>query len=189
MKREFLQNIKVGDQPLPKEVIDAILDEHSRSIGAIKAEKDRADALKSDADLAKDLQAKLDAIEAEKLSDVEKANKATEKANSEISELKEQIKYMQTKTKLAECGIVGDQADNFFDKTGNINFDVLRQIISDREKIASETKEKEILAKTPNPGGTPNGDKTTEAETFAKSFGQSISEGNKITSDVLSHYV
>lgn len=40
MKREFLQNFKVGDQPLPKEVIDAILDEHSRSIGAIKAEKE-----------------------------------------------------------------------------------------------------------------------------------------------------
>lgn len=40
MKREFLQNIKVGDQPLPKEVIDTILDEHSRSIGAIKAEND-----------------------------------------------------------------------------------------------------------------------------------------------------
>ena len=40
MKREFLQNFKVGDQPLPKEIIDAILDEHSRSIGAIKAEKE-----------------------------------------------------------------------------------------------------------------------------------------------------
>ena len=40
MKREFLQNIKVGGQPLPKEVIDAILDEHSRSIGTIKAEKE-----------------------------------------------------------------------------------------------------------------------------------------------------
>lgn len=40
MKREFLQNFKVSDQPLPKELIDAILDEHSRSIGAIKAEKE-----------------------------------------------------------------------------------------------------------------------------------------------------
>ena len=40
MKREFLQNIKVGDQPLPKEVIDSILDEHSRSIGTLKAEKE-----------------------------------------------------------------------------------------------------------------------------------------------------
>ena len=40
MKREFLQNIKVGEQPLPKEIIDLILDEHSRSIGTVKAEND-----------------------------------------------------------------------------------------------------------------------------------------------------
>ena len=40
MKRVFLQNLKVGDQPLSKEVIDAILNEHSRSIGTLKAEKE-----------------------------------------------------------------------------------------------------------------------------------------------------
>ena len=51
MKREFLQNIKVGDQPLPKEIIDAILDEHSRSIGTIKAENDN---LKTQLQTAKD---------------------------------------------------------------------------------------------------------------------------------------
>lgn len=36
MKREFLQNLKVGDQPLSKEIIDAILDENSRDIGEAK---------------------------------------------------------------------------------------------------------------------------------------------------------
>ena len=51
MKREFLQNFKVGDQPLPKEVIDAILDEHSRSIGTIKAENEN---LKTQLQTAKD---------------------------------------------------------------------------------------------------------------------------------------
>ena len=51
MKREFLQNIKVGDQPLPKEIIDAILDEHSRSIGTVKAENDN---LRSQLQTAKD---------------------------------------------------------------------------------------------------------------------------------------
>ncbi len=51
MKREFLQNFKVGDQALPKEIIDAILDEHSRSIGAIKAENDN---LKTQLQTAKD---------------------------------------------------------------------------------------------------------------------------------------
>lgn len=32
MKREFLQNLKVGDQALPKEVIDAIMAENGRDI-------------------------------------------------------------------------------------------------------------------------------------------------------------
>ena len=36
MKCEFLQNFKVGDQPLPKEVIDAILAENGRDIEAAK---------------------------------------------------------------------------------------------------------------------------------------------------------
>ena len=40
MKTEFLQNFKVGDQPLPKEVIDAILAENGRDIEALKTEKD-----------------------------------------------------------------------------------------------------------------------------------------------------
>ena len=36
MKREFLQNLKVGDQSLPKEVIDAIMAENGRDIEAAK---------------------------------------------------------------------------------------------------------------------------------------------------------
>ena len=36
MKREFLQNFKVGDQSFGKEIIDAILDENSRDIAAAK---------------------------------------------------------------------------------------------------------------------------------------------------------
>lgn len=36
MKREFLQNFKIGDQPLPKEIIDAIMDENGRDIEAAK---------------------------------------------------------------------------------------------------------------------------------------------------------
>jgi len=36
MKREFLQNLKVNDQNLPKEVIDAIMEENGRDIQASK---------------------------------------------------------------------------------------------------------------------------------------------------------
>ena len=37
MKREFLQGLQVGDMPLPKEVIDAIMAENGRDIEAVKA--------------------------------------------------------------------------------------------------------------------------------------------------------
>ena len=37
MKREFLQNLKVGDSPLPKEVVDAIMEENGRDINNAKA--------------------------------------------------------------------------------------------------------------------------------------------------------
>ena len=36
MKREFLQNFKVGDQPLSKEIIDAIMAENDRDVEAAK---------------------------------------------------------------------------------------------------------------------------------------------------------
>lgn len=158
--------------------------------GAIKIEKDKADLLKADAEKAKELQEKLDAIEAEKLSDIDKANKATEKANTEIADLKKQIKSMETRTKLAELGIVGEQADKFFAETGEINFDVLKEVISEREKQASAQKEKELFDKTPNPnGGSGGGDQKTEAEKFAESYGQTSANSNKVTSDVISHYI
>ena len=37
MKREFLQNLKVGEQALSKEVIDAIMEENGKDINAAKA--------------------------------------------------------------------------------------------------------------------------------------------------------
>ena len=144
--------------------------------------------LKSEAEKAKDLQAKLDAIEAEKLSDVEKANKATEQANAKIAELQKDIKKMETRTKLAEIGIVGEQADKFFTEDGSLDFDILGQVISDREKQASALKEKEILKDTPNPGGS-GAEPKTDAEKFAESYSKRIAESNKVTSDIMSHYI
>ena len=36
MKREFLQNIRLGEEPLPKEVIDAIMAENGKDIELAK---------------------------------------------------------------------------------------------------------------------------------------------------------
>lgn len=83
MKREFLQNLKVGDQALPKEVIDAIMDENGKDIEAAKkpfadyeAIKERLktaeDGLKAfDGVDVKDLQGKIDTLKGQ-LSDKDK---------------------------------------------------------------------------------------------------------------------
>ena len=60
MKREFLQGLKVGENPLPKEVIDAIMAENGRDIESVKARYADYDALKaSEADAAKQWEERL----------------------------------------------------------------------------------------------------------------------------------
>lgn len=83
MKREFLQNLKVGDQALPKEIIDTIMDENGKDIEAAKkpfadyeAIKERLktaeDGLKAfDGVDVKDLQGKIDTLKGQ-LSDKDK---------------------------------------------------------------------------------------------------------------------
>ena len=60
MKREFLQGLKVGETPLPKEVIDAIMAENGKDIEAVKNRYADYDALKqAEADGAKAWEEKL----------------------------------------------------------------------------------------------------------------------------------
>lgn len=54
MKTEFLQNFKVGDQALPKEVIDAILAENGRDIENAKKPFSDYEAIKDQLKAAKD---------------------------------------------------------------------------------------------------------------------------------------
>ena len=53
MKREFLQNFKVGDQPLPDTIIQAILDEHGKGIEREKAKYSDYDTIKAQLETAK----------------------------------------------------------------------------------------------------------------------------------------
>lgn len=54
MKREFLQNFKVGDQPLPKEIIDEIMAENDRDIEAAKKPFADYEAIKEQLQTARD---------------------------------------------------------------------------------------------------------------------------------------
>lgn len=67
MKRDFLQNFKVGEQPLPKEIIDAIMDENGRDIEAAKKPFADYESLKEQLQTAKDGLAAFKDVDVEKL--------------------------------------------------------------------------------------------------------------------------
>ena len=82
MKREFLQGLLVGDMPLSKEVIDAIMAENGRDIESIKARYSDYEALKEQ------LARQEGAEEAQKMARdwEEKYNQAVESHRKEIEE-------------------------------------------------------------------------------------------------------
>lgn len=130
--------------------------------GETKKEKDRADKYKLDADRASQLQKQLDDIANQNLSEVEKANKATEDALSQVAQLQKRIERSEQLKALAEKGITGEQAEKLISDDGKLDFDVLGQIISERENAAKVAKEQEIANNQGNPNGGSSGEKIDE---------------------------
>lgn len=94
MKTEFLQNFKVNDQPLPKEIIDAILAENGRDIEAAKKPFVDYDTIKSQLDEAqktikgfRDSGADIEAVR-------KSAKEWEDKYNAAVSESKQKIADM-----------------------------------------------------------------------------------------------
>lgn len=163
--------------------------------GEVKNEKDRADRLSKDAEKVAELQKQLEELNSKGLSEVELANKATEKANARIAELEKSIKSMQTQKQLAELGIVGETADKLISADGNIDFSVLGQILSEAKSKSAAEKEAELAGKAGNPGsagGSVNdqgGKEKTGAEKYAKEYAKRASENSKAASDALASYL
>ena len=162
--------------------------------GEVKVEKDRADRLSKDAEKVTELQKQLDELNSKGLTEVEKANKATEAALSKVAELEKNIKTMQTQKQLAELGITGESAEKIFDANGNLDFAVFGQILSDTKAKAAADKEAELAGKAGNPGeggngGNGGGDEKTVAETYAESYAKNVAASNKATNDALASYL
>lgn len=142
--------------------------------GAVKSEKDRADKYKGEADKVAELQKQLEDINFKGLSEVEKANRETEKATARIAELEKSLKKMQTQKELATLNIVGEEAESLFAEDGSLNFQTLGQILTNREKAAATAKEKELAGNAGNPGGqggsNGGGEEKSEGAIYAERF-------------------
>ena len=92
MKREFLQNLKVGDQPLSTEVIDAIMAENGRDIEAAKKSFADYDTIKTQLDEA---QKTIKGFQDQDIDGVRRAASDWEqKYNQAIADHKEQMEAM-----------------------------------------------------------------------------------------------
>lgn len=154
-----------------------------------KKEKDRADSYKAKADKAEELQTQLDELNNQNLSDIEKANKALETANNRIAELeKAQMIATQRNSVAEKFKVTSEQAKQIVKDDGSLDYDILGQIISDKEKAAATAKEQEIAKNATNPGGGSAGG-SSEPKTTAEKIAQKMFGGQKQENNILSHYV
>ena len=182
--KQFLVKVGVAE-PTDEQITDYL----NQFNGAITKEKALADKYKADALKAKDLEAQLEALNNEKLTDIEKANKATEQANKQIADLQAQIAKINLQKDLAEIGIIGEDADNLFGTDGRLNTTLLGQIISNRETLAKSAKEKELLDGTPNPKGGKGENEKTQEDLLVESIAKGIAGENKNSNDIVNAYL
>lgn len=149
MKREFLQNFKVGDQVLPREIIDAIMDENGRDIENAKkpfadyeAIKDQLQRLQAAKDDAEALRAELDRYKA-----AEETRTANEKAAAEREALQERFRAVCGENRFAseftEQGVFAS-----FSQAVNDPANIGK---GDAELFAALTKDKDGIFQSKNP--------------------------------------
>ena len=155
----------------------------------VAREKEKSKAYKEKADNADELQKKLDELEAGNLSEIEKANKALEAANSQIAKLqKENAVRDQRESAMTNFKITADQAKAIVKDDGSLDYTELGKIMSEKETAAAQAKEQEIAKHQDIPGGGSNkggADNKTNAEKIAESLISNAPKNN----DVLSHYI
>ena len=122
-----------------------------------KAEKVKAelDDLKASAASAEELQKKIEEIEQSKMTETEKIAKELEKSNQRVAELEKAAAISNQRASAAEkFKVTAEQARQIVKDDGTFDYDVLGQIIAEKETNAVSEYEKRKLAETQNPGGS-----------------------------------
>lgn len=136
-----------------------------KEVEAAKAKQSEIDKLKQE---KAEIQKQLDTINDQNLTESEKAQKERERIeaeyqkqleanNAKIAELEAEMKKAETMKQLAQRGITGEDADNFFNEDGSLNFDTLGKVLSERETAARNDEVQKIAKNTTNPGGSSAG--------------------------------
>lgn len=122
MKREFLQNLKVGEEALPKEVIDAIMAENGRDI---QATKEAAVKPYADYQTIKDENERLKNQQGEALVDGKSAKDWKEAHDKLVADHKNEVDGIKFQHEL-DAAILGAKGKNAKAITALLDVDALR---------------------------------------------------------------
>lgn len=161
----------------------------------VTKEKEKSAKLKTELDELKDsavspeeLQKKIEEIEQSKMTETEKIAKELEKSNARVAELEKNITIQNQRAAAAtKFKVTAEQASQIVKDDGSFDYDILGQIIADKESAAALAKEQEIQNLSSNPGGNNNGGgdgKSSAVKLVERHFG-----GQQSNNDVLSHYM
>lgn len=155
-----------------------------------KAEKVKAelDDLKANAGNVEELQKKIEEIEESKLTETQKIAKELEKSNARVAELEKAAAIQNSRATAAEkFKVTAEQAKQIVKDDGSFDYDVLGQIIAEKETSAVSEYEKQKLAETQNPGGNSGGGedgKSSAVKLVERHFGT-----QQTNNDIMSNYV
>lgn len=157
LKREDVRQKLVGwgiENPTDEQISDYLATISKET----KSAEDRANKFKADSDRVRDLEKQIEELNSANLTDIEKANKATEDAMNKVADLEKTVKKMEQLKALADIGIVGEDADGLVGEDGVLNIEKLGQIIGAKEKAAVDVYKKQALDSTPAPDDKGNPD-------------------------------
>lgn len=131
----------------------------------VATERDKSKKQKEELEKMQELTGQLEALQKEKeeleqgkLTETEKLAKELEKSNARVAELEKAATIQNQRASAAEkFKVTAEQAKQIVKDDGTIDYDVLGQIISEKETNAVSEYEKQKLAETQNPSGNSGG--------------------------------
>lgn len=174
--------------------LNQLLNQHNTEIAKERAKSDQYKEIAGKYEQLEqentNLQKRLDEAEQGNMTELEKVTKALDKANQQITDLKRSAEIKDRRTAAAEKFKVSvDQASQIVKDDGSLDFDLLGQIMTDKEAAAALAKEKEIADASKNPNGGGKGGSGENDMTSAQKLADKIYGSQKSSSaDIISKY-
>lgn len=191
------------------EQVTKLLNRNNEEVAGEKRKVDKyktdLEKMKTDAEAAAELRARVEELENEKLTEEERQKKAKEAIEKELSdkmaaiekdnaELKAQLTSERIRAYAGSKNLTGEHIDNVLKSFGGsydlavAAIDSMAQLITDRESAAALAKEQEIAKASGNPIGQKSGD-NGDGKSSAVRLVERHFSSPKTNNDILSHYL